>query len=46
MIFLLTLLFKMLKEREEIINEALERIAQQEIENEDTLLEELVAQAY
>lgn len=39
-------MFKMLKEREEIINEALERIAQQEIENEDSLLEELVAQAY
>lgn len=36
-------MFKMLKEREDIIREALDKISQQELENEDYALEELVA---
>lgn len=38
-------MFKMLKEREDIINKALDRISQQEQENEDYALEELVARS-
>lgn len=39
-------MFKMLSERDEVISDALDRIAQQELEDEDIVFEDLVALAY
>lgn len=38
-------MFRMLREREDVIREALDKISQQELENEDYALEELVARS-